>query len=106
MLDRYLEIKKMIDALEAEKKEIEQELLMEIWDEPVEKDWFKVSKVKRRSVKVKSDVETSRVQYKFPMCVKVEIDVKALEKEPEAFDLLEVSESEYLKVTRPKNGSN
>jgi hypothetical protein len=36
------------------------------------------------------------------MCVKVEIDKKALEQEPDAHDLLEVSESEYIKVTEPK----
>jgi len=102
-LKKYLELKAQIKSLEDEKKNLEEELLIEIWDEGVvTEDWTKVTKVKRRTVSVKKDVSVMDVQSKFPMCVKLEIDKKALEQEPEAHDLLEVTESEYLKVTEPK----
>ena len=102
-LKRYLEIKAQMKGLEDEKKLLEEQLLLEIWDEGViTEDWIKVTKVKRRTVSVKKDISVADVQAKFPMCVKVEIDKKALEQEPDAHDLLEVSESEYIKVTEPK----
>ena len=102
-LKRYLEIKATMKGLEDEKKLLEEQLLIEIWDEWVTtEDWTKVTKVKRRTVSVRKDVSVIDVQSKFPMCVKLEIDKKALEQEPEAHDLLEVSESEYIKVTEPK----
>jgi hypothetical protein len=90
-------------SLEEEKKSLEEQLLIEIWDEAVvTDDWTKITKVKRRTVSVKKDISVIDVQQRFPTCVKLEIDKKALEQEPEAHDLLEVSESEYLKVTEPK----
>lgn len=102
-LKRYLEIKAQMKGLEDEKKLLEEQLLIEIWDEWVTtEDWTKVTKVKRRTVSVRKDVSVTDVQAKFPMCVKMEIDKKALEQEPDAHDLLEVSESEYIKVTEPK----
>lgn len=102
-LKRYLEIKATMKGLEDEKKLLEEQLLIEIWDEGVvTEDWTKVTKVKRRTVSVRKDVSVIDVQSKFPMCVKLEIDKKALEQEPDAHDLLEVSESEYIKVTEPK----
>lgn len=102
-LKRYLEIKAQMKGLEDEKKLLEEQLLIEIWDEWVTtEDWTKVTKVKRRTVSVRKDVSVIDVQSKFPMCVKLEIDKKALEQEPDAHDLLEVSESEYIKVTEPK----
>lgn len=102
-LKRYLEIKAQMKSLEDEKKLLEEELLIEIWDEwVVTEDGTKVTKVKRRTVSVKKDISVTDVQAKFPMCVKLEIDKKALEQEPEAHDLLEVSESEYIKVLEPK----
>lgn len=102
-LKRYLEIKATMKGLEDEKKLLEEQLLIEIWDEWVTtEDWTKVTKVKRRTVSVRKDVSVTDVQAKFPMCVKMEIDKKALEQEPDAHDLLEVSESEYIKVTEPK----
>lgn len=102
-LKRYLEIKATMKGLEDEKKLLEEQLLIEIWDEWVTtEDWTKVTKVKRRTVSVRKDVSVIDVQSKFPMCVKLEIDKKALEQEPDAHDLLEVSESEYIKVTEPK----
>lgn len=106
-LKKYLELKAQIKSLEDEKKNLEEELLIEIWDEGVvTEDWTKVTKVKRRTVSVKKDVSVTDIQAKFPMCVKLEIDKKALEQEPEAHDLLEVTESEYLKVTEPKWAAN
>lgn len=102
-LKRYLEIKAQMKSLEEEKKSLEEQLLIEIWDEAVvTDDWTKITKVKRRTVSVKKDISVIDVQQRFPTCVKLEIDKKALEQEPEAHDLLEVSESEYLKVTEPK----
>ena len=102
-LKRYLEIKSQMKALEDEKKTLEEQLLIEIWDEGiVTEEWTKITKVKRRTVSVKKDVSVIDVQQRFPTCVKLEIDKKALEQEPEAHDLLEVSESEYIKVTEPK----
>lgn len=102
-LKRYLEIKAQMKSLEDEKKLLEEELLIEIWDEwVVTEDGTKVTKVKRRTVSVKKDISVTDVQAKFPMCVKLEIDKKALEQEPEAHDLLEVTESEYIKVLEPK----
>lgn len=102
-LKRYLEIKAQMKSLEEEKKSLEEQLLIEIWDEAVvTDDWTKITKVKRRTVSVKKDISVMDVQQRFPTCVKLEIDKKALEQEPEAHDLLEVSESEYLKVTEPK----
>ena len=102
-LKRYLEIKAQMKSLEDEKKLLEEELLIEIWDEWVTtEDWIKVTKVKRRTTSIKEWVTVTDVQAKFPMCVKLEIDKKALEQEPEAHDLLEVSESEYIKVLEPK----
>lgn len=102
-LKRYLEIKSQIKALEDEKKLLEVDLLIEIWDEAiVTEDGTKITKVKRRTVNVKKDVSIVDVQQRFPTCIKVEIDKKALEQEPEAHDLLEVSETEYIKVTEPK----
>ena len=100
---RYLEIKNQIKALEDEKKTLEVDLLIEIWDEAiVTDDGTKITKVKRRTVNVKKDVSIVDIQQRFPTCIKVEIDKKALEQEPEAHDLLEVSETEYIKVTEPK----
>ena len=102
-LKRYLEIKAQMKSLEDEKKLLEEELLIEIWDEwVVTEDGTKVTKVKRRTVSVRKDISVTDVQAKFPMCVKLEIDKKALEQEPEAHDLLEVTESEYIKVLEPK----
>lgn len=102
-LKRYLEIKSQMKALEDEKKTLEEQLLIEIWDEGViTEDGIKITKVKRRTVSVKKDISVIDVQSRFPTCVKLEIDKKALEQEPGAHDLLEVSESEYLKVTEPK----
>ena len=102
-LKRYLEIKSQMKALDDEKKLLEEQLLIEIGDEAVvTEDWTKITKVKRRTVSVKKDISVAEVQAKFPMCVKVEIDKKALEQEPDAHDLLEVTESEYIKVTEPK----
>lgn len=102
-LKRYLEIKAQMKSLEEEKKSLEEQLLIEIWDEAVvTDDWTKITKVKRRTVSVKKDISVIDVQQRFPTCVKLEIDKKALEQEPGAHDLLEVSESEYLKVTEPK----
>ena len=102
-LKRYLEIKAQMKSLEDEKKLLEEELLIEIWDEwVVTEDGTKVTKVKRRTVSVKKDISVTDVQAKFPMCVKLEIDKKTLEQEPEAHDLLEVTESEYIKVLEPK----
>ena len=102
-LKRYLEIKAQMKSLEEEKKSLEEQLLIEIWDEAVvTDDWTKITKVKRRTVSVKKDISVIDVQQRFPTCVKLEIDKKALEQEPEAHDLLEVSESEYIKVTEPK----
>lgn len=102
-LKRYLEIKSQMKALEDEKKTLEEQLLIEIWDEGViTEDGIKITKVKRRTVSVKKDISVIDVQQRFPTCVKLEIDKKALEQEPEAHDLLEVSESEYIKVTEPK----
>ena len=102
-LKRYLEIKSQMKALEDEKKLLEVDLLIEIWDEAiVTEDGTKITKVKRRTVNVKKDVSIVDVQQRFPTCIKVEIDKKALEQEPEAHDLLEVSETEYIKVTEPK----
>lgn len=102
-LKRYLEIKSQMKALEDEKKTLEEQLLIEIWDEGVvTEDGIKITKVKRRTVSVKKDISVIDVQQRFPTCVKLEIDKKALEQEPEAHNLLEVSESEYIKVTEPK----
>lgn len=102
-LKRYLEIKSQMKALEDEKKTLEEQLLIEIWDEGVvTEDGIKITKVKRKTVSVKKDISVIDVQQRFPTCVKLEIDKKALEQEPEAHDLLEVSESEYIKVTEPK----
>ena len=102
-LKRYLEIKSQMKALEDEKKLLEVDLLIEIWDEAiVTEDGTKITKVKRRTVNVKKDVSIVDVQQRFPTCIIVEIDKKALEQEPEAHDLLEVSETEYIKVTEPK----
>lgn len=102
-LKRYLEIKSQMKALEDEKKTLEEQLLIEIWDEGVvTEDGIKITKVKRKTVSVKKDISVIDVQQRFPTCVKLEIDKKALEQEPEAHSLLEVSESEYIKVTEPK----
>ena len=102
-LKRYLEIKAQMKSLEEEKKSLEEQLLIEIWDEAVvTDDWTKITKVKRRTVSVKKDISVMDVQQRFPTCVKLEIDKKALEQEPEAHSLLEVSETEYIKVTEPK----
>lgn len=102
-LKRYLEIKSQMKALEDEKKTLEEQLLIEIWDEGVvTEDGIKITKVKRRTVSVKKDISVIDVQQRFPTCVKLEIDKKALEQEPEAHSLLEVSETEYIKVTEPK----
>ena len=102
-LKRYLEIKSQIKALEDEKKTLEEQLLIEIWDEGVvTEDGIKITKVKRKTVSVKKDISVIDVQQRFPTCVKLEIDKKALEQEPEAHSLLEVSETEYIKVTEPK----
>lgn len=106
-LKKYLEIKATMKGLEDEKKLLEEQLLIEIWDEGVvTEDWTKVTKIKRRTVSVKKDVSIVDIQKRFPMCVKLEIDKKALEQEPDAHELLEVSESEYLKVTEPKWKAN
>lgn len=102
-LKRYLEIKSQMKALEDEKKTLEEQLLIEIWDEGVvTEDGIKITKVKRKTVSVKKDISVIDVQQRFPTCVKLEIDKKALEQEPEAHSLLEVSETEYIKVTEPK----
>lgn len=102
-LKRYLEIKSQMKALDDEKKTLEEQLLIEIWDEGVvTEDGIKITKVKRKTVSVKKDISVIDVQQRFPTCVKLEIDKKALEQEPEAHSLLEVSETEYIKVTEPK----
>ena len=102
-IKRYLEINSQMKALEDEKKLLEEQLLIEIGDEGVvTEDGIKITKVKRRTVSVKKDVSIVDVQQRFPTCVKMEIDKKALEQEPEAHDLLETVESEYIKVTEPK----
>ena len=102
-LKRYLEIKSQMKALEDEKKTLEEQLLIEIWDEGVvTEDGIKITKVKRKTVSVRKDSSVIDVQQRFPTCVKLEIDKKALEQEPEAHSLLEVSETEYIKVTEPK----
>lgn len=90
-------------SLDEEKKALEEELMLEVGDEWVTtEDGYKITKVKRRTTSVKEWVTIADVQAKFPMCVKVEIDKKALEQEPEAHDLLEVNESEFIKVLEPK----
>ena len=102
-LKRYLEIKATMKELEDEKKLLEEQLLLEIWDEGVvTEDWTKITKVKRRTVSLKKNISVAELQNEFPMCVKLEIDKKALEEEPEAHKYLETSESEYIKVTEPK----
>lgn len=102
-LKRYLEIKAQMKGLEDEKKMLEKQLYLEIGDEGVvTEDWVKITKVKRRTVSVRKDISVADIQKEFPMCVKLEIDKKALEQEPEAHKYLETSESEYLKVTEPK----
>ena len=65
---------------------------------------YKVSKIIKRLVKIKDDVDVDALYEKFPEVKKVVVstDMKVLEKLPEAHDMLKIEKSEYIMIKEQK----
>jgi len=96
-----IEKKELIKKLQEEVKQIEQELLLD-WFEQEEVDDYIVKKQTRINFKLKPDIDQEEVVDKYPEAVEIKVNTKALSKIPEAQKLLEVQETEYLTVREKK----
>ena len=103
-LEKLIKVSKEIKKLSVLEKELKAEILEnESFDNEVI-EWFKVSKIIKRLVKLKSDVDLDSLYEKFPDVKKVVVstDMKVLEKLPEAHDMLEIQKSEYIMIKEQK----
>lgn len=102
-LERFVEITNKMKELEAEKKELQLELLMDIGDEPVMSEGgYKVTRTIRRTFTLKEEVNIEDVQKEFPEAVKLAADMEVLKATPDAHKYLDLKSSEYLTVGKPK----
>ena len=101
-MKRYVELTLAIKALEDEKAGLTKSLLLQIGDEAVDVEGYKLTKVTRRSVKLKNGVTVEEIMGKFPEAVDMKIDASKLGKIADAHEYLELSESKYLAVKKPK----
>lgn len=78
-------------------------ILEQLGDEPVEVDGVKFSKVYKRIPKLREDADVIEIRTQFPESVEYKVDVKVLEKIPDAHKYLTLSESTYI-LTKNNNG--
>lgn len=95
-MKRYFELWNMIKELTAERKAIGEEFLYDETFESMVDGRMKLSKITKRKVLVKKGMD-EEVMTKFPEAVKQIIDVKVLQKDPDAADYLEINETQEIK---------
>lgn len=95
-LKRFHAIKKQIKELEKEAEEISASTIDNIPDEWMVIDWVKFSRVTKRVPVLIEWANVEEIQTKFPTAVTFKVDIKELEKIPEAHEYLWLKESSYI----------
>lgn len=101
-LKRMIEITNKMKELEDEKKALSDSIIDDFWDEAVKIDGYTVTKVIKRTPKLKEGIGVDEIRSKFPTAVEFKVDVKELESIPEAHQYLALTMSEYFMIKKDK----
>ena len=103
-LEELIKVSKEIKKLQGLEKSMKEEILEDTSFDAEVVEGYKVSKIIKRLVKLKDDVDVEALYEKFPEVKKVVVstDMKVLEKLPDAHDMLEIKKSEYIMIKEQK----
>lgn len=97
LLKEFVLVSEELKLLEKKKKDLAEKILQMEWRE-FECDGWKINKRTRKTIKLKEETSEEFIMEKFPEAISKSVNIKVLQKIPDAHDFLEMKESSFVQA--------